>query len=119
MTIVHVPAPFGCYRPGRLVGAVNYAEILGRAQRDGQFADMDPMKGICLRNFQIQTAKMALLSDIVVYSPRGGQNKEVMDIAERVAQAQRIIRLKYSTKQTGLPVYNTFIVNGAQHLYIN
>jgi dual specificity MAP kinase phosphatase len=112
ITVVHVPAPFGCYRPGRLVGAVNCSEILGRSQRDCHFADPDPIKGICLRNFQIQTSKMALLSDIIVYSPRGGQNKEVMDVAEKIAHAQRLVRMKYSTNQTGLPQYNTFIVNG-------
>jgi dual specificity MAP kinase phosphatase len=106
---VHVSPPFGCgcYRPGRLVGAVNYTEILGR-QREGHFVDPDPLRGICLRNFQIQTAKMALLSDIVVYSPRGGNNKEVLEVAEKIANAQRHFRLKYNTT----PVYNTFIVTG-------
>jgi len=112
LTIVHVPAPFGCYRPGRLVGAINYSEILGRSLREGHFADMDPIKGICLRNFQIQTAKMAMLSDIVVYSPRGGQNKDVLDVAEKIAHAQRLVRMKYSTNQHEIPQYNTFVVNG-------
>jgi len=110
LTIVHVPAPFGCYRPGRLVGAVNHPEILGRAQRDGHFLDPDPPKGICLRNFHIQVAKMALLSDVVVYSPRG-QTKEVLDVAEKIAQAQRFVRMKYSTCGTG-PIFNTFVVAG-------
>jgi dual specificity MAP kinase phosphatase len=112
LTVVHVPAPFGCYRPGRLVGAVNHTEILGRTQRDGHFVDPDPPKGISLRNFHIQTPKLALLSDIVVYSPRGGQSKEVLDVAEKIAQAQRLIRMKFSMNQTGVPIYNTFVVNG-------
>lgn len=111
LTIIHVPAPFGGYRPGRLVGAVNHTEILGRTQRDGHFLDPDPPKGICLRNFHIQVAKMALLSDIVVYSPRG-QTKEVLDVAEKIAQAQRFVRMKYSTSSTGAPIYNTFVVTG-------
>lgn len=112
LTIIHVPAPFGCYRPGRLIGAVNHTEILGRSTRDGHFVDPDPMKGICLRNFHIQTAKWALLSDIVVYSPRGGQSKEVLDVAERISQAQRLVRMKFSTNQHGIAPYNTFVVTG-------
>jgi dual specificity MAP kinase phosphatase len=112
LTVVHVPAPFGCYRPGRLVGAVNHTEILGRSQREGHFFDPDPVKGISLRNFHIQTPKMALLSDIVVYSPRGGQNKEVLDVAEKIAQAQRLVRMKYAANPSGMPTYNTFVVNG-------
>jgi dual specificity MAP kinase phosphatase len=111
LTVVHVPAPFGCYRPGRLIGAVNHTEILGRL-RDGHFTDPDPIKGICLRNFHIQTPKMALLSDIVVYSPRGGQCKEVLEVAERIAQAQRLVRMKHCANQQGMPLYNTFVVNG-------
>ena len=55
---------------------------------------------------------MALLSDIVVYSPRGGQSKEVLDVAEKIAQAQRLVRMKYSTNAIGTPVYNTFVVKG-------
>ena len=109
---MHVPAPFGCYRPGRLIGAVNHTEILGRSQRDGHFTDPDPVKGICLRNFHIQTPKMALLSDIVVYCPRGGQSKEVLDVAERIAQAQRLVRMRHCENSQVSPVYNTFVVNG-------
>jgi dual specificity MAP kinase phosphatase len=116
LTVVHVPAPFGCYRAGRLVGAVNHTEILGRTQRDGHFVDPDPPKGICLRNFHIQTPKMALLSDIVVYSPRGGQSKEVLDVAEKIAQAQRLVRMKYSTNAIGTSVYNTFVVKGTNSI---
>jgi len=114
--VVHVPPPFGCYRPGRLIGAVNPSEILGRVQRDGHFTDPDPVKGICLRNFHIQTSKMALLSDIVVYSPRGGQSKEVLDVAERMAHAQHLVRMKHSADQEGVPMYNTFVVNGISSL---
>jgi len=53
---------------------------------------------------------MALLSDIVVYSPRG-QTKEVLDVAEKIAQAQRFIRMKFSACAMG-PIYNTFVVSG-------
>ena len=94
------------------MGAVNHTELLGRSTRDGHFVDPDPVKGISLRNFHIQTPKMAMLSDIVVYSPRGGQAKEVLDVAEKIAQAQRLVRMKYSTNQNGAPIYNTFVVSG-------
>jgi dual specificity MAP kinase phosphatase len=91
---------------------VNYPEILGRATRDGHFLDVDPTKGICLRNFHIQTGKMALLSDVVVYSPKGGQSKEVLEIAERIAHAQRLVRIKHSLNQASIPFYNTFVLTG-------
>ena len=49
LTVIHVPAPFGCYRPGRLVGAVNHTEILGRTQRDGHFVDpTHPRESVCV-----------------------------------------------------------------------
>lgn len=55
---------------------------------------------------------MAMLSDIVVYSPRGGQSKEVLDVAEKLAQAQRIFRTKYASNSNATPFYNTFVVSG-------
>jgi len=55
---------------------------------------------------------MALLSDIVVYSPRGGNNKEVLDVAEKIAQAQRLVRMKFSMNTAGTPNYSTFVVTG-------
>ena len=70
------------------------------------------MKGISLRNFQIQTAKISYLSDIVLYSPRGGNTREVLEVAERIAQAQRMVRIKHSTDPNGVPLYNTFVVSG-------
>jgi hypothetical protein len=47
-----------------------------------------------------------------VYSPRGGQGKDVLDIAEKIAQAQRLARMKHSTQEHGIPLYNTFVVDG-------
>jgi hypothetical protein len=61
---------------------------------------------------------MALLGDIVVYSPRGGHSKEVLDVAERIAQAQRLVRMKYATNHTGVPPYNTFVVSGTSYSFM-
>jgi hypothetical protein len=61
---------------------------------------------------------MALLSDIVVYSPRGGHSKEVLDVAERMAQAQRLVRMKHSTNQLGVAPYNTFVVSGISSVFM-
>lgn len=60
---------------------------------------------------------MAYLSDIVVYSPRGGNTREVLEVAERIAQAQRLVRMKHSTDPNGVPPYNTFVVSGMISLF--
>lgn len=70
---------------------------------------VDPREGLGIRNFQIQTAKLAPLSDIVVYAEDGLNNKDLLDVATRIACAQH----DWNTSNRpghGSPHFNTFIL---------
>ncbi|KAJ5337929.1 hypothetical protein N7452_004657 [Penicillium brevicompactum] len=66
-------------------------------------------EGFSVRNFQIQTAKLAALSDIVIYAEDDGCQKELVDLANQFAMAQQAWRLKMDPLQER-PTYNTFIL---------
>ncbi|KAE8149307.1 hypothetical protein BDV25DRAFT_3905 [Aspergillus avenaceus] len=91
----------------RLKGAVSVDEVL--TPSSAEFLAVDPREGFSVRNFQIQTAKLAALSDVVVYAEDGGTQKQLLEVAERVAAAQHRWRAKNDPDQT-LPVYNTFVL---------
>ncbi|RIA98714.1 hypothetical protein C1645_749074 [Glomus cerebriforme] len=55
------------------------------------FLKMNDSEGINLRNFKIQVAKYATLSDIVVYG-ENGLNDSVLEIAKQAAWAQQALR---------------------------
>ncbi|KAK0390059.1 hypothetical protein NLU13_3632 [Sarocladium strictum] len=89
----------------RLKGAIAPEEILRYDPNPG-FID-DPRDGFSVRNFHIQPAKVALVSDIIVYG-------EVAELAHKVAwdivAAQRAWREgQIIDGQIGLPRYNTFV----------
>lgn len=92
----------------RLKGAVAPDAIL--APSGFEFLAVDPREGFSVRNFHIQTAKIAPLSDIVVYGQDGVTAKQLLDVAGRITAAQHHWRLSYDHDQT-LPSYNTFIVS--------
>ncbi|KAB8225254.1 hypothetical protein BDV33DRAFT_163926 [Aspergillus novoparasiticus] len=93
---------------GRLKGAVSLDEVL--APSTTEFLAVDPREGFSVRNFQIQTAKLAPLSDIVIYGEDGVTRKQLLDVAGRVAAAQHRWRSKNDPEQV-LPVYNTFVLS--------
>ncbi|KAL4872660.1 hypothetical protein BDV12DRAFT_135017 [Aspergillus spectabilis] len=92
----------------RLKGAVTPDAILGPSGLE--FIAADPQEGFSVRNFQIQTAKLAPLSDIVVYGEDGATAKQLLEVASRITAAQHHWRLKHDYDQK-LPSYNTFIVS--------
>lgn len=91
----------------RLKGAVAPDEVLGPSGTS--FLDVDPREGFSPRNFQIQTAKLAAMSDIVVYGEEGVDRKDLLRTAVNIATAQEdwMVRndLGRTTKQ-----FNTFIL---------
>ena len=108
--------PTECLRgiKNRLKGAVTSDEILepGSA-KDAAFLDVDPREGFSVRNFHIQVAKMAVVSDIVVYRYAVTSMEETQHLAKRLALAQSAWR-----ESTGLvdheqaPTYHTFLLSG-------
>lgn len=93
----------------RLRGSVALDEILDVSGTD--FIDADPVYGFSVRNFQIQTAKLAPLSDIVIYAERGADPSHLVNVAGKIAIAQQNWRMKHDPAQE-TPLFNTFILSG-------
>lgn len=92
----------------RLRGAVALDEILDPS--GSEFIDADPIYGFSVRNFHIQTAKLAPLSDVVIYAGKGTSTALLMEAAQRVAIAQQNWRMKHGLAQE-TPLFNTFILS--------
>jgi dual specificity MAP kinase phosphatase len=90
----------------RLKGAIAPDEFLDSSSMASEFIDIDPREGFSVRNFQIQTAKTAMTSDIIIY---GDDVEKALDVARNVAEAQQRRRLRHSADDHELPEYNTFI----------
>lgn len=102
----------------RLKGAVAPEEILlttKTGQDVAQFVDADPRDGFCVRNFHIQTAKMATVSDIVVYGDEKTSEEEIKRLANRIARAQRAWRNRDKDADKDHPVFSTFVLSGSSY----
>lgn len=103
LTIVKAGGDLSC---ARLKGAVAPDEFLRRDAQGARFKDVDPREGFSVRNFQIQAAKAAMLSDILVY---GDDAPEVDRLAQDVAAAQRAWRETHLEKGHDVGSYHTFV----------
>lgn len=106
ITVVKLGGDLG---KARIKGAVSANEILSPSSR---FLMADPPEGFSIRNFQIQTAKMAAMSDIIVYGEDGSSKSELLSLAEDFATAQWAWRAKHDPMQER-PSYNTFVATGS------
>jgi len=99
----------------RLKGAVAPEELL-LATRSGEevaaFLDVDPRDGFSVRNFQIQAAKLATVSDIVVYGDEQTPKDEVKRLAIRIAKAQKAWRKKDNEAGIEPTIFSTFVLRG-------
>ncbi|RDW75115.1 hypothetical protein BP6252_06257 [Coleophoma cylindrospora] len=102
ITIVKAGGDLSC---SRLKGAIAPDEFL-QMGTTVEFKDIDPKEGFSVRNFQIQAAKSAMVSDIVVY---GDDRAEIEKLAKDITMAQRAWREKHNNQDLDLPQYNTFI----------
>lgn len=102
ITVVKAGGDLSC---SRLKGALAPDEFLLQTSTGPAFRDVDPKEGFSVRNFQIQAAKSAALSDILVY---GDDEVEVQNLAMEVAAAQHAWREFHEEKGLELPRYNTF-----------
>lgn len=89
----------------RLKGAISPNEFL-HSSSTPEFQDVDPKDGFSVRNFQIQAAKSAMTSDIIVY---GDDVKLSRKMARDIAAAQQRWRERHEGQGLQLPVYNTFV----------
>ncbi|XP_014556863.1 hypothetical protein COCVIDRAFT_98747 [Bipolaris victoriae FI3] len=93
----------------KLKGAIAPDEILDSvASENPQFLECDPKEGFSVRNFHIQTCKMALVSDIIVYGDHKTKPEDTIALAQKISRAQR----QYES-QHGLSPYlfNTFMLS--------
>lgn len=88
----------------RLKGAIAPDEFL-QPGLAAEFVDPDPPDGFSVRNFQIQPAKWALVSDIIVY---GDDSTHTRRVAWEIAAAQRQWRDKNSIHSAPIAEYNCF-----------
>lgn len=89
----------------RLKGAISPEEFMLPGPMP-VFAEADPLEGFSVRNFQIQPAKVALTSDIIVY---GEDSRLALKVACNIAAAQLRRREKQSTHADPVLEYNTFL----------
>lgn len=79
--------------------------------------DSDPREGFSVRNFQIQAAKLATLSDVVVYGDDKTPKDEVRRLADSIARAQKHWREKDRDAGVEKPTFNTFVLDGKVERY--
>lgn len=102
----------GDLRRSVLKGSLSPAEVLSsEAGKDAAFLDIEPRNGFSVRNFHIQAAKLARVSDIVVYGTDGDTDPRVQTLAKRIAQAQRAWATQNATRQRDAPKFHTFVVS--------
>ncbi|KAF9870546.1 pps1 dual specificty phosphatase [Colletotrichum karsti] len=89
----------------RLKGAIAPQEFM-HLSASAEFIDVDPRDGFCVRNFQIQAAKAAMISDIIVY---GDDEAKVRKLAIDIATAQSRWRHRHESQGHSIPEYNTFL----------
>ncbi|KAJ5488927.1 hypothetical protein N7539_003817 [Penicillium diatomitis] len=90
----------------RIKGAVTAPEVINPSAR---FLMADPPEGFSVRNFQIQTAKLAAMSDIIIYGEDGDSQSDLLELAEDFVTAQQAWRMKHDPAQER-PTYNTFVL---------
>ncbi|KAH6679826.1 hypothetical protein B0J14DRAFT_307577 [Halenospora varia] len=103
ITIVKAGGDLSC---SRLKGALAPEEFLQQSPTGTIFREIDPKEGFSVRNFQIQAAKFAMVSDIIIY---GEDESEVLSLAQDVVAAQQTWREAHEEKGQEIPQYNTFV----------
>ena len=75
------------------------------------FFEVDPKEGFSVRNFHIQAAKMAMLSDIIIYKDDTTKMDDLRNTAQRFARAQKRCREKCAANGLEVAEYNTFVLS--------
>ena len=114
VTIVKVG---GDLTKSKLKGAISPAELLASDNaEDPMFLDIDPKEGFSVRNFHIQAAKWAMVSDIVVYKDDLTPIEELRSTTQRLARAQNRYREKVKAAGAECADFNTFFARGERCL---
>ena len=96
----------------KLKGAMAPNELLSMAgSRDPAFHEVDPKDGFSVRNFHIQAAKTAMVSDIVVYGDDDTKAEDIRALARRISRAQKSYSEKCDINGLDGSSYNTFVMS--------
>ena len=108
ITIVKAGGDLG---KSRLKGAISPRELLSSINaKDSAFLEVDPKDGFSVRNFHIQVAKLAMVSDIVVYGDDNAKEEDIRKLAKRISRAQKA-RLDKLDPGGLITPFNTFVVS--------
>ena len=95
----------------RLKGAISADECLNLQHKSNPaFLEIDPKDGFSVRNFQIQAAKMALVSDIVIYRSDDVTHDQLFHLAQTISRAQRSHEERRGLSDEEFSEFHTFVV---------
>ena len=95
----------------RIKGAVAPDEVLNLCETAVKgFVDCDPPEGFSVRNFHIQAAKMAQVSDIIVYGDDKTDPRIIRSVAERAAAVQKKWKKELEITGQTPETFNTFVL---------
>ena len=101
----------GVLGESKLIGAVPASELLAGVDGQGDvFREANPTEGFSVRNFQIQQAKAATISDIVVYGGPGTAKDDILKLASRFAAAQRNCQELRNQDEQESPEFHTYVL---------
>ena len=96
----------------RLKGAISADECLHSHSKDNPtFLEVDPKDGFSVRNFQIQAAKIALVSDIVIYRGEDVTDDDLYGIAKSISKAQHSHLERRAIAEEDISEFHTFVIN--------
>ena len=95
----------------RIKGALAPDEVLSLCDDNSKgFLECDAREGFSVRNFQIQAAKMAQVSDIVIYGDDKTDARIIKSVAERTSSVQRRWRRDQEAAGESPEIFNTFVL---------
>ena len=95
----------------RIKGAIAPDEVLSLCDDAAKgFLECDPREGFSVRNFQIQTAKIAQVSDVIIYGDDKTDTRIIQSVAERTASVQRRRRREMESAGQCPEIFNTFVL---------
>ncbi|RMD43553.1 hypothetical protein DV735_g1516, partial [Chaetothyriales sp. CBS 134920] len=95
----------------RIKGAVAPDEVFSLCDDTGPgFLDCDPSAGFSVRNFQIQTAKLAQVSDLIIYGDANTDHRIIKSVAERASLVQRRWKRELDSMGQVSETFNTFVL---------
>ncbi|KAL9596472.1 MAG: hypothetical protein Q9219_005778 [cf. Caloplaca sp. 3 TL-2023] len=97
----------GSLARSKVRGTLAPEEVLSpEASHNDSFLEVDPREGFSVRNFQIQAAKTAVISDIVVYRDDDASEKSLHRLAKRLSKAQITWRVRNTFGEQELPKFH-------------